>query len=163
MNEPPDHTAELSAANLLSSGGMIVAEVLAQQFGVLADGRVGIGEDDALLGEVLLQRAVNHFALELRLHAGEEFLFGFGNTQLIERVFDLLGHVVPGLALVIGRLQVVVDVLEVDIDARRPIWALASIRRFQRCGGGKSRIQAGSPFISEICATISAYSGPFVP
>ncbi len=24
MNEPPDHTAELSAANLLSVGGMIV-------------------------------------------------------------------------------------------------------------------------------------------
>ena len=26
MNEPPDHTAELSAANLLSPGGMTVAK-----------------------------------------------------------------------------------------------------------------------------------------
>ena len=65
-----------------------------------------------LLGQVFLQRAVDHFALELGLHAGQKLLFGLGNAQPVERLLDLLGHVVPGLALVVGRLEVVVDVLE---------------------------------------------------
>ena len=72
MNEPPDQTAEFSAANLLSSGGMIVPKYSRTRSRMLADGGVGVGEDHALLGEVFLQRAVDDFALELGLHAGED-------------------------------------------------------------------------------------------
>ena len=51
---------------------------------MLADGGIGIGEDDALFGQVFLQRTVDDFALELRLDAGKVLLLGLGNAQPIE-------------------------------------------------------------------------------
>ncbi len=84
MNEPPDQTAEFRAANLLSVGGMIVAKYSRSRSGMFAHGRVGVGEDHALAAQLFLQRAVDHFALELGLHAGQKFLFGLGNAQLVE-------------------------------------------------------------------------------
>ena len=60
------------------------------------------------------------------------------------------GHVVPGLALVVGRLEVVVDVLEIDADVAAPAAASASTRRSPGVLRRKSRIHAGSFFISEI-------------
>ena len=98
------------------------AKVLAQQIRMFSDRRVGVGEDDALAcARSSLQRAVDDFAFELSLHAGQELLFGLGDAQLVEGVFDLLRHIVPGLALVVGRLQVVVDVLEIEIDVTAPL------------------------------------------
>ena len=46
MNEPPDHTAELSAANLLSLGRDDRAEVLLDELGVLAQRGVHVAEED---------------------------------------------------------------------------------------------------------------------
>ena len=99
MNEPPDQTAELRAANLLSSGGMIVREILPDQVGMLAHGRVGVGEDHALLGQVFLQRAVDDLAFELGFDPGQKLPLGFRNAEFFERVLDRLRHVVPGMAL----------------------------------------------------------------
>ena len=42
MNEPPDQTAEFSAANLLSPGGITVAQCSRNEVRVLAQGRVGV-------------------------------------------------------------------------------------------------------------------------
>ena len=120
MNDPPDQTAELSAANLLSVGGMIVEKYWRHQVRVFLYRGVGVGEDHALVCQVFLQRAVDDFAFELGLHAGEVFLLGLGNAQPVERALDLLGHVVPRAALVFGRLEVVVDVLEVEGDVAAP-------------------------------------------
>ena len=87
---------------------------------MLADRGVGVGEDHALPAQVFLQRAVDDFALELGLHAGQELLLGLGNAQPVEGLLDFVGHVVPGLALMVGRLEVVEDVLEVDVDVAAP-------------------------------------------
>ena len=154
MNEPPDQTAELSAANLLSSGGMILPKYSRTRSGMLADGRVGVGEEDALLAEVFLQRAVDDFALELGLHAGEELLLGLGNAEPVERVLDLLRHVVPGLALARRSASGSSRCPGSRCRCRRPSWASASTRRSSSASSRKSRIHAGSFFISEICATI---------
>ncbi len=121
MNEPPDQTAELSAANLLSVGGMIVEKYWRTRSGCSRTRRVGVGEDHALVAQIFLQRAVDHFALELRLDAGQKFLFGLGNAQPVEGLLDLVGHVVPGFALMIGRLEIVEDVLKIDADIAAPV------------------------------------------
>ena len=48
MNEPPDQTAELSAANLLSFCGMIVPKYSRDDLLVLAQARVHVEEEHAL-------------------------------------------------------------------------------------------------------------------
>ena len=50
-NDPPDQTAEFSAASLLSFAGMTVAKYLRTDVVVLAQCRVHVGEDHALLLE----------------------------------------------------------------------------------------------------------------
>ena len=69
--------------------------------------------------------------------------------ELVERVLDLLRHVVPSLALLVGRLEVVVDVLEVDVDVAAPL-GIGFDSKMRKASRRKSRIQPGSPFISEI-------------
>ena len=115
MNEPPDQTAEFSAANLLSPGGMTVAEVLAEELRVLAQRRVAVAEDHALVLEVLLDRVVDDLALVLRRDAGEELPLRLGDAEPVEGVLDVLGDVVPVAPLLIRRADEVEDVLEVDL------------------------------------------------
>ena len=115
MNDPPDHTAELSAANLLSFGGMIVAEPLANDLGVLAHRGVHVAEQDALAFEVLSVAVEDDFALVLRGDAGEVLALRLRDPELVVGVLDRLGKVVPGIDLVFGRLDVVVDVVEVEV------------------------------------------------
>ena len=52
--------------------------------------------------------------LVLRAHPGQEFPLGLGDAQAVERLLDLAGHIVPVLTLLFGRLDVVVDVIEID-------------------------------------------------
>ena len=99
---------------------------------MLAEGRIGVGEDHALLRQVLAERTVDDLALVLGLHAGKVLLFGLGNPQLVEGVLDLRRHVFPGLALVFGGLEIIVHVLEIDADLPTP----------QRHGLGIENIQA---------------------
>ena len=40
------------------------------------------------------QRTIDHLALELSLHAGQEFPLGFRNPQFFKRVFDFRWHIV---------------------------------------------------------------------
>ena len=108
------------------------AEVLTQQIGVLADGSVCISEDHALLGQILLQRSIHHLAFKLRLHAGEIFPLSFGDAQPVECLFDLLRHVVPCLALLLGRLEVIEDVLKIDGDVAAPVGHRLGIEDLQR-------------------------------
>ena len=107
------------------------AEILAQQVGMLAEGRVGVGEDHALPRHLFPQRTVDHLALVLGLHAGEELLLGLGNAQPIEGVLDLRRHFVPRLHLAVGRLQVIVDVLELDGDIAAPAGHRLGIENLQ--------------------------------
>src|SRR5439155_12211709 len=89
-------------------------EVLLEQVGVLAQSTVRVEEDDALLLQLLVQRVVDDLGLVLRGHAGQELPLRLWHAQAVERLLDVVGNVIPGLALALGRLQVVEDVLEVD-------------------------------------------------
>ena len=91
------------------------AEVLLDQVGILAQRRVGVDEDDPLLLEVLPQAVIDDFRLVLRPHAGQELALGLGDAQLVEGVLDLGRHVVPGLALAVGRLHKIADVVEIQL------------------------------------------------
>ena len=57
---------------------------------------------------------VDDFGLVLGADAGEELAFGFGNAEPVEGTLDVLGDVVPTLALLFGGAEVVEDVVEVD-------------------------------------------------
>ena len=100
---------------MLSWIGMIVPKYCLHQVGMLAQRRVGIDEDDALLLQVLAQAVIDDFRLVLGTDAGQELALGLGDAQLVERVLDLGRNVVPGLALAVGRLHVIVDVVEVQL------------------------------------------------
>ena len=141
---------------MLSSIGMIVAEVLPHQVGMLADRRVGVDEDDALLLQVFAQAVVDDLRLVLGADAGQELALGLGDAQLVEGVLDLGRDVVPGLALAVGRLHVVVDIVEVELGrGRRPRVGVGFWRKTSSALSRKSRIHAGSFFISEIWQTMS--------
>jgi hypothetical protein len=82
MNEPPDHTAVLSAANLLSPGGMTVPKYSRKSSSCSRSAGVGVEEDDALLLEVLADLVVDDLGLVLRGDAGDEaLLLGLGDAQ----------------------------------------------------------------------------------
>ena len=85
MNEPPDHTAELSAANLLSFGRDDRAEPLAHQLGVLAHRGVHVAEQHALGLEVLAVAVEDDLGLVLRGDAREVLALGLGDAELARR------------------------------------------------------------------------------
>ena len=62
----PNRTVQ--SGELVVFGGNDFAKVLSQQFGMLANGCVGVGKDHALLGEVFFQRTVDDFAFKLSFH-----------------------------------------------------------------------------------------------
>ena len=115
MNEPPDHTAELSAANLLSFFGMIVPKYCLHELGVLPQRGVHVGEDDALRLEVLPVAVVDDLGLVLRGDAGEVLALGLGDAELLVGVLHRVGQLVPGVDLMVGGLDVIEDVVEEDL------------------------------------------------
>src|SRR5450759_3890598 len=90
-------------------------EVLSEQVRMLAERGVGVGEDHALLGEVLPDVVVDDLGLVLSGDAGEELALGLRDAQPVEGVLDVLGNLVPGSAALLGGAEVVVDVVEVDL------------------------------------------------
>ena len=89
MNEPPDQTAEFSAANLLSFGGMILPKYSLDELLVLAQAGVHVEEEHALLLEILLELVVDDLGLVLGADAGQELLLGLGNAELVPGVLDV--------------------------------------------------------------------------
>src|SRR5215208_1782477 len=90
-------------------------EVLLNDVLMLAQARVHVQEDDALFLELFLQRVVDDLGLVLRANAGERLSLSLRDAQLLERVLDVVGHIVPGAALILHRLDVVVDVVVVHL------------------------------------------------
>jgi hypothetical protein len=82
---------------------------------VLPERRVGVEEDDALGGQVLLELVVDDLRLVLRSDAGKVLLLRLRDAELVPRVLDVGGQVLPRVGLLLGRLDVVVDVVEVDV------------------------------------------------
>ncbi len=88
--------------------------VLLDQVLVLTQAVIHGEKDHALLLELFLHGVVDDLRVILRRNTGEELALGLGDAEAVEGVLDGLRHVVPGLALLFNRLEVVVDVVEID-------------------------------------------------
>ena len=95
------------------------ADVLADQVLVLAQRGVHVHEHDALGLELLVDLVVDGLGLVLGADAGEELALGLGDAQAVERLLDVLGHVVPGALGALAGADEVVDVVEVDLGQHR--------------------------------------------
>ena len=100
------------------------AEVLLDELGVFAHRGVGVDEDNALLGEVLLDRVVDDLGFVLCRDAGDETAFlRFGDAKAIVGLADVVGQVLPCSGLLADRLDVVLEVLRMEagkVDS--PFW-----------------------------------------
>src|SRR5215203_570076 len=88
-------------------------EVLLDDVLVLAQSRVHVQEDDALLFELLLQGVVDDLGLVLRPDTCQALPLGLRDAELLECVLYVVGHIIPGAALVLHGPYVVVDVVVV--------------------------------------------------
>jgi hypothetical protein len=92
MNEPPDHTAVLSEANLLSPAGITEVKYSRNRSSCSRSPE----EDDALLLEVLADLVVDHFGLVLSRHARHEtLLLRLRDAQLVVGVLDVRRQLFP--------------------------------------------------------------------
>jgi hypothetical protein len=86
--------------------------VLAEQLRMVLQAVLDGIEDDALALPLLLQGVVDHLGFVLGSHASEDLTLGFGNPELLERVLDLVGHVLPGVLHAVLRAHVEVDLVQ---------------------------------------------------
>src|SRR5215207_2827030 len=94
-------------------------EVLLDDVLVLAQSRVHVQEDDALLFELLLQGVVDDLGLVLRPDTCQALPLGLRDAELLECVLYVVGHIIPGAALVLhGPYVVVVHPGEVAAPGR---------------------------------------------
>ena len=82
---------------------------------MLAEGGVHVGEDHALLLELLVHLVVDDLRLVLGADAGEELALGLGDAEAVEGVLDVLGDLGPVAAVLLRGADEVVDVVEVDL------------------------------------------------
>ena len=127
QNEPSVNTAELSVAKKLSRYGHDRAEVPAYEIGMVLHGLGERAEDDARLGQLLLEGRGHRHRVDDRVdrHAAEALLLGEGDPELVEHGpqfgVDLVEARQRGLRL---RGRVVADVLVVD----RPVVDVLPVR-----------------------------------
>jgi hypothetical protein len=89
--------------------------VIADDVLLLAEARVHVEEDHALLLEVLADLVVDDLRLVLRPDPGQELPLGLGDAEPVEGVLDVLGDLVPALPALLGGTDEVVDVVPVDL------------------------------------------------
>ena len=161
MNEPPDHTAVLSAANLLSLDGMIVPKCSLHEIGVVAERALSMSVNSTPdVVELLLDLVVDDLGLVLRAHAAQVLLLGLGDAQLVPGAPDVVRELVPVRRLLLRRTDEVVDVLEVDAPTgRRPTRASGGASKCSSAFSRYLRIQSGSDFSAEISST-TAFDKP---
>jgi hypothetical protein len=100
---------------LVVAGRDDLAEELAEDLGMLAERLGGVGEDDALLGDDLLDVGVGGFGIELGLDAGEELALLLGNAETLEGPLDVVGHLFPRALGLLALREVVADLVEIDV------------------------------------------------
>ena len=90
-------------------------EVLAEQLRLLAQRRVGVQEQDALLLQVLTDLVIHDLGLILSRDAADQaLLLGFGDAQPVVGALNVGRQLVPAGRLLLGRPDEVLDVLEID-------------------------------------------------
>src|SRR5690606_26890814 len=127
---PRRHVDERTAApdgrvqggKLVVGRGDDLAEPLLDELRVLPERRVGVGEDHALLRQLFLHAVVYDFGLILGGNAGQELALRLRDAQALEVLLDVLGHLVPGPALLLGGTHVVIDLVEIQVgQVRAPV------------------------------------------
>ena len=82
---------------------------------MLAQRGVGVEEEHTLLLQILPDLVVDDLGLVLRGHTGDEpLLLRLRDAEPVVGVPDVLGQLLPGLRLLLGRPDEVLDVVEVD-------------------------------------------------
>ncbi len=89
---------------------------------VLFQCRIKIRIDDALLHQFVLDAVVDDFRVVLGADAGQGCLLRFGDAQAVERIFDIVGNVIPvGFHLCV-RADVSDDIVHIEFtDIRTPV------------------------------------------
>src|SRR6478609_5666849 len=94
-------------------------------------------KDHALFADSLLDVGINRFAIELRLHSGEELAFLLRNTEPLEGALYVVGNFVPRAFGTLGIRKIIADFAEIDRlevfarPVRRERFALEGLQRFQ--------------------------------
>ena len=114
MKEPPDQTAVLSAASLLSLAGITVPKCSRNSSGCSLSAWSVPRKITPWLLEILADVVVDDLGVVLAADAGKVLLLRFGDAELVVGAADVVGHVVPALDRLVRAGDVVVDVLEVD-------------------------------------------------
>jgi hypothetical protein len=91
------------------------AEVLPDDLGVFANCGVHVAEQDPEALQILAILVVHNFRLVLRGDAGEVLPLRFGDAELLVGGLHGLGKLFPLVDLVVGRLDVIEDVLKVQV------------------------------------------------
>ena len=100
---------------LVVAGRDDLAEPLAEDLRVRAEGLGGVDEDDALLRNRFLDVGIGGLAVELGLDAGEVLALLLGDAEALEGLLDVCRDLVPG-ARGLGALgEVITDLVEVDV------------------------------------------------
>ena len=89
MNEPPDHTAVFSAANLLSSGGMTVPKYSLTRSGCSRRAVSVSQKMTPCFSRSSRMRVVDDLGLVLRASRRPGTSLGLGDAQPVERVLDV--------------------------------------------------------------------------
>src|SRR5699024_1178791 len=99
-------------------------EVLLEQLWVRLECGIGIKEDNALLFKVLTNLVVDNLRLVLSGYTcNQTLLLSLRNTQLVVGFLDVIWEILPGLSLLFGGLDVVLNVVEVDAGKIcTPLW-----------------------------------------
>src|SRR4051794_29898420 len=82
---------------------------------MVAERGVHVAEQHAHLVELVADLVVHDLALVLRGHAAQVLLLRLRDPELVPGPLDVLREVLPGLGLLLGRADEVVDVVEVDV------------------------------------------------
>ena len=99
---------------MLSLGGMIVPKYLRTRSGYSRTA-VSMSQNSTPALEVLAVAVKDDLGLVLGGHPRQVLALGLGDAQALVGVLDRVGQVLPVVDLVLGGLDVVVDVVEVQV------------------------------------------------
>ena len=110
-------------------------EILLNDIAVLLQRRLHIRIHNALLHERLLDRVVDHLGVILCTDPRERRFLRLGNPQTVERILDVLGHLVPVPNHLRVRAHIGHNIIHIQIGETRPPcghWRrVIHIQRFQ--------------------------------
>ncbi|MNE72039.1 hypothetical protein D3C80_1679500 [compost metagenome] len=90
-------------------------EIFLQQLRMLTQSRIRIREDNPLLLQILLHAVVYDLRFILSRYPCKKLLLCFRDAELVEGFFDFGRNLFPCLSLLLGRLNIILDVVEIQI------------------------------------------------